>query len=115
MLLKLESSASAIADVNGNATVRIYAPGIVVSWKIKRMVSNVSGAGATPQSVINLAVYRNSVSETNRVDGTSSAAQDTSETDIELQSTDSLIGVYSTAPAGSVCTLNVTGTKDTGR
>lgn len=115
MILPLEASVTAKADASGNATVRIYAPGIVRSWKIERMITSVTGAGATPQSVINLVVYTNSVSETNRRDSTQSAAQDTSETKIDLQSTDYLIGVYSNAPVGSNCTLTITGTKDTGR
>lgn len=115
MLIPLNQSAQAVADSNGDATVRLYSNVAGSSWVVKRMISVVSGAGVTPQSLVNLAVYTNSVSETNRRDGTSSAAQDTSETDIPLQATDVLIGVYSGAPAGSVCVLTITGTVETGR
>lgn len=118
MIIPLEASASVKADAGGAAVVRIYAPGIVRSWNVTRMVTSVTGAGALPTTPINLVVYKNSVSENNRKDSTSSAAQDTSEIPgkgISLQSTDFLIGIYTGAPVGSDCTLSVTGETDTGR
>lgn len=115
MIIPLNASASVKADAGGAAIVRIYAPGIVRTWNIKRMITSVTGAGALPTTPINLVVYTNSVSESNRKDSTNSAAQDTSETDIELQSTDFLIGIYTGAPVGSDCTLTITGKTDTGR
>lgn len=115
MIIPLNTSAQATADATGKATVRIYQNTAGSSWVVKRMITSVVGAGATPQSLINLSAYSNSVSETNRKDGTSSAAQDASETDIPLQASEFLIGVYTGAPVGSICTLTVTGTVETGR
>lgn len=114
MEIPLGESASALA-VNGNATLRLTPAVAGSSWKIERITTSVIGGGATPQTLINLAVYVNSVSESNRRDGTSSAAQDTSETNIPLQSTDTLIGVYTNVPNGGICTITVSGTKETGR
>lgn len=116
MEIPLNASAQATADANGNATVFLYgSPTAGSTWTVKRMTTSVNGNGATPQSVINLVTYTNSVSETNRRDATSSAAQDTSETDIPLQASEFIIGVYTGAPPGSICTLTVTGTIETGR
>lgn len=112
MKIPLYESQSAVADAQGNATVRFF-PGVAgSSWKVKRITTSVNVA---PSTLINLVMYRNTVSETNRVDGTESAAQDSSETDIDLQASDTLIGVYSNAPVGSNCTITLSGDKDTGR
>lgn len=114
MIIPLNTSAQAVADANGNAEVRIYRNTAGSSWVVRRMITSVTGAGVTSQSVIDHAVYTNSVSETNRKDSTQSA-QDTSETEIPLQASEFLIGTYADCPPGSVCTLTVTGTVDTGR
>lgn len=114
-IVPLNASAQAVADANGNATLYIYAPSGCVGWTIKRMITSVSGAGATPQMLIDHNVYTNSVSESNRRDTSQSGARDVSETDIPLQNGEYLIGTYANAPVGSLCTLTVTGTVDTGR
>lgn len=114
MQIPMNESVS-LPAANGTATVRLSPGTAGASWVIERMTTSVIGSGITPQSLINLAVYVNSVSESNRRDGTSSAAQDSSETNIPIQSTDTLIGVYTGVPAGGICTLTITGTKETGR
>lgn len=113
MRLPLNESATAQADASGNAIVRMT-PGVSgSSWKIKRMVTSV--AGVNPRTIVNLVVYRNVISETNRLDGTTSAAQDASETDIDVSASDTILGVYSDCPVGSFATLAVSGYKETGR
>jgi hypothetical protein len=113
MIIPMNESATATANAAGSATVRLT-PGVAgATWIIKRVITNIDTANTS--SVIKLDLYRNSVSETNRLDGTSSAAQDTSETEIPFQTTDVLIGVYTGAPVGSHCTVTISGTKDTGR
>lgn len=114
MIIPLNASAQAVADATGKATVRIYQPTAGSSWVVERMITSVTGAGVTSQSVIDHSVYTNSVSETNRKDNTQSAI-DTSETKIPLQASEFLIGTYASCPPGSICTLTVTGTVNTGR
>lgn len=114
MQIRMNESASLLA-VAGTAVVRMSPSTAGSSWVVKRMTTIVTGGTITPSTIINLAVYLNSVSESNRVDGTQSAAQDTSETNVPLQASDTLIGVYTNVPAGGVCTLTISGTKETGR
>lgn len=112
MRIPLFESQNAVADANGNCTVRFFPGTAGTSWNITRIVTSVN---VDPNTQINLVLYRNVVSEANRLDGTSSAAQDTSETDIDINASDTVLGVYSGAPVGSRCILTISGTKDTGR
>ncbi len=69
----------------------------------------------SPRAIADLKVYMNTITEANRLDASSSAAQDSSETNIPVNTTDVIIGVYSGIPIGAACTLTVTGYKETGR
>jgi hypothetical protein len=114
MIIPLFESHSTVV-VGGTATLR-FSPGTAgASWNVTRIVTSISGGGVGPQDILQLVLYRNAVSETNRLDGTSSAAQDTSETDINLNSSDTLIAVYSGIPNGASCSLTISGTANTGR
>lgn len=117
MRIPLFESRSAIADVNGNATIR-FSPGTAgASWTIQRFVTAVTGPTVTPRSILQLTVYRNIISEANRLDGTQSAAQDASEipNGIQVPSADTILAVYSGIPAGASCQFTLSGYAETGR
>lgn len=113
MEIPLYESATAVADVNGNATVRLSPSVAGSSWVIQRMITAIPAMD--PFAVVPHKVYKNSATEANRLDATTSGAQDTSETNIPVATTDVIIGVYSGVTAGASCTLTLTGTKQTGR
>lgn len=113
MKIPMYESATAVADVNGNATVRLSPSVAGSSWTIERMITAIPSMD--PFSVVNHKVYKNSITEANRLDATTSGAQDTSETNIPVGTTDVIIGIYSGATPGAQCTLTLTGTKETGR
>lgn len=113
MIIPLDASATATADANGNATVRMSPQVAGSSWVIKRMITAIPTMD--PQAIVDLKVYRNIISEANRLDATSSAAQDSSETSIPVRTTDVIIGIYSGVTPGASCTLSITGDNDTGR
>lgn len=113
MRIPLAESATAVADGSGNATVRLSPQVAGSSWTIRRMVTAIPAM--SPRSIVDLKVYLNSITEANRLDATSSAAQDASETNIPVGTTDVVIGVYSSVTAGASCTLTITGDKETGR
>lgn len=112
MQIPMFESQTVTIGADGTGIVR-FSPGVAgSSWKIQRMVTAID---VDPQQVINLVVYRNVISESNRLDGTTSAAQDASETNIDVGASDTIIGLYSGAPVGSHATLTLSGTKETGR
>jgi hypothetical protein len=113
MQIPLYESATAVADVNGNAIVRLSPQVAGSSWTIQRMVTAIPAM--SPQNFVLHKVYKNSVTEANRLDATSSGAQDTSETNIPVATTDVIIGTWAGVTIGASCTLTVTGTKETGR
>lgn len=117
MRIPLFESRSAIADASGNAILR-FSPGTAgARWRIERFVTAITGAGVTPRSILQLTVYRNIISEANRLDGTQSAAQDTSEipNGIEVPSSDTIVAYYSGIPVGASCQFTLSGYADTGR
>lgn len=117
MRIPLFESRSAIVDVTQTATIR-FSPGTAgSSWTILRFVTAITGAGVTPRSILQLAVYRNVISETNRLDGTQSAAQDTSEipNGIHVDSSDTIIALYTGIPVGASCQFTLSGYAETGR
>jgi hypothetical protein len=117
MRIPLFVSSSAVADASGSAILR-FSPGTAgASWSIERMVTSITGAGVSPRDLLELVVYRNVISEANRLDHTSSAAQDTSEipNPIGIASSDTVIAVYSGIPTGASCQFTITGYADTGR
>lgn len=113
MRIPLAESASANADGSGNATVRMSPQVAGSSWVIQRMITSIPAMN--PLDLVDLKVYKNSVTEANRLDATTSAAQDSSETNIPVATTDVIVGVYSGVLPGASCTLTVSGTKETGR
>lgn len=113
MKIRMAESATATADGSGNATVRLSPQIAGSSWIIERMVTAIPAMD--PRSIVDHRVYLNSVTEANRLDATSSGAQDTSETNIPVGTTDVIIGVYTGVTPGASCTLTISGTKETGR
>lgn len=113
MQIPLAESASAIADGSGNATVRLTPAVAGSSWVIERMITAIPAMDRL--DIVDLVVYKNSTTEANRLDATSSAAQSTSETNIPVGTTDVIVGVYSGVTPGASCTLTVSGRKETGR
>lgn len=117
MKIPLFESRSAIADASGSAIIR-FSPGTAgASWTIQRFVTAITGPTVTPRSILQLTVYRNIISEANRLDGTQSAAQDTSEipNGIEVASSDTVLAVYSGIPVGASCQFTLSGYTETGR
>lgn len=113
MEIPMNEAATAVADGSGNATVRLSPQVMGSSWKIERMITAITGMD--PTDLVDLKVYKNTPTEANRVDASSSAAQDSSETNIPVLATDTIIGIYSGVTPGSSCTLTISGTKETGR
>lgn len=112
----LPLSASVSATIASGRAIGRLSPQVAgSSWRIKRMVTT---ANIDSTTLLNLKVYKNSEQAGNLLDGTDSAAQDASETDITLETTDVLIAVWSSddpALNGSICTLIVSGDNYTGR
>lgn len=113
MQIPLYESATGTADASGNTTVRLSPSVAGSSWVIQRMITAIPAMA--PQNFVLHKVYKNSTTEANRLDATSSGAQDTSETNIPVATTDVIIGVWAGVTPGAQCTLTVTGTKETGR
>ena len=111
--MKIPFLASVSATVAAGRAVGRLSPGVAGSrWTIERMVTSTTLGPTVPA---NLVVYKNVESPTTRLDGTSSAGQDTSETNIDIDSSDSLVAVWTGVANGTVCTLTVSGINDTGR
>ena len=113
MQIPLAESATGIADGSGNTTVRLSPQVAGSSWIVERMITAIPAMDRL--DIVDLKVYKNSPTEANRLDATSSAAQSTSETHIPIGTTDVIVGVYSGVTPGASCTLTVSGTKETGR
>lgn len=104
------TSASAVFDASGKAQVQM-GPSVYGSrWNVDRMVVT-----STSTTQTTCAVYRNSVSDQNKVDNTRTGNSDTSETNIDLYPPDVLIFVWSGGDVGTVATAVLAGTLYTGR
>lgn len=79
-------------------------------WNVDRMV-----VSTTSTAVTKCDVYRNAVSDANKVDNTRTGNADTSETNLDLNPPDVLIFVWTGGTPGAVATASVAGTLYTGR
>lgn len=113
MKIPLAESVTGVADGSGNAIARMSPSVAGSSWIIERMITAIPEMN--PRAIVDHKVYKNSITEANRLDGTSSGAQDSSETNIPVGTTDVIIAVWSGVTPGASCTLTITGTKETGR
>ena len=112
---RLPLLASISATVANGVAVGRLTPGVAgSSWTVRRMITSTT---LGPDVPCDLKVYRNVISEATKLDGTSSAGQDTSEIPdgIPLAATETLIAVWSGVANGTICTFTVSGDNDTGR
>ena len=100
-------SASATFDENGRAVAQLGPSTFGIRWTIKRMSTSTT-SGAESQ----LVVYRNAEQASARIDGTYTANQNTSETEIALQTLEKLVFVWTQGDPGSVATIVLEGTQE---
>lgn len=113
-MAKIPFQTSVTATVAAGRAVGRLTPGVAgSSWKVQRMVTTTSLGPSVP---CQLDVYKNVESFNTRIDGTTSAGQDTStDDDIDIQSSDTLLAIWSNVANGTTCTLTISGILDTGR
>lgn len=111
MKIPLMTSASVTLDSTGYGQCSLSPTVFGSTWNVTRIsISTSSGPSGTL-----FYLYRNQVNQNAQIDSSYSGDQDTSETNIDLQTLDSLIGVWKNGKAGAVATMVITGTNDTGR
>lgn len=111
MQIPLMTSASVTFDSNGNGTVSLSPQISGTSWNVKRIsISTSSGPAGTL-----FYLYMNHVTPASQIDATYSGDQDTSETNIDMKSLDTIFGVWKSGKPGAVGTMVLTGTVETGR
>lgn len=109
-LIPLNTSASAVADLEGYALI-VVGPNVMgTSWRVTS--TSVQSDGARSPIV---AVYRGAPSPTSFLEGTANGSSDTSDSAFSLRLGDTLSFEFKNADAGSNCFVNLTGTVDTGR
>ena len=110
-VLPLVATVNVTFDANGNGSVYIGPQVYGETWDIKRIsISTSSGPAAT-----RFYLYLNTIQPSAQIDSTYSGDQDTSETNIHLQTLDKVYGSWTNGVVGAVGTMVVTGTKNTGR
>lgn len=111
--LLASANATFISDGVGGSVARVPHLGprrYGTTWHVTHMVSTTNSV--VPSQV---RVYRNIESPTTIVDGSDSANQDTSETDITLGSGEFLTFVWTKGDIGAIATITVSGEMSTGR
>ena len=104
----LDTNASGIFDANGVARVRLGPQVFGETWRVRRMtVSSSSPAGETDARV-----YLNSEIATRMVAGSYSGNQDFNETDVTLQTLDTLIVVWNGGTPGARADFLLQGLKE---
>jgi len=105
------TSQSAIINSAGRAVCTAGPERYGEQWRVTRMVTNITPITAGVNT--RLDVYRNSETPSQMVDGTYTAEQNVSETDIGLRSGEKLVFVWSGGTPNSIATIILTG--ETGR
>lgn len=116
MKIPLIASASATFVDDGTGTGGTIATAYLspqvygVSWTIKRVVVYTTSSGVNGSSRFFL--YRNNTSPSSILDSTYSGDSDTSETDLLLNTLDTLVAVWTGGDLGTVAQINVTGEQE---
>lgn len=109
--IPLYQSASVTFAADGSGLARLSPQVFGVKWHVKRIVVSTT----TPNANTQFFLYLNQVSDSSRLDATYRGDQDTSETDINLQTLDTLYCVWRGGQSGAVGTVVITGDIETGR
>lgn len=109
-LIPLDTSASAVANLDGYALI-VLGPNIMgTSWRITS--TSVQNDGKRTPIV---AIYRGAPSPTSFLEGTDNGLSDTSDSTFSLRLGDTLSFEFKNADSGSNCFVVLTGTLNTGR
>lgn len=102
----LDVSVNATADGSGIARARIGPQTYGHEWRVARMVTTTNDFANRNE----LRVYLNGESLNRMLAGTYNANQDFNETDLTLQTLDTLIAVWTKCAPGTICNLQLQGT-----
>ena len=107
--LYTSASAAFIDDGNGSTVAQCsVSPQVFgVTWTVKRIVISTTSSGLNGSSRFFL--YLNSIGPSTLIDGTYSGDQDFSETQLEVNTLDTLIAVWTGGDIGSIAQINVSG------
>ena len=105
--MQLLDAKSATADSTGKATVRVQPLRAFESWRI----TNTGISSSSTTNVPTFKLYRGMESASNLIDATYTATINSSDTVIDLNNGEALVGVFEGADVGSVCTMSVSGEK----
>ncbi len=103
--MRLQEYRPATADANGRAVVIFQPLRSFERWHITLMNIQSTSSVKVPQ----FRAYRNAEGPSSLVDSTYDGNQNVSNTDITLETGESIIGVWSGADAGSICSMNIQG------
>lgn len=103
----LDTSASAVFGATGVARLRIGPQVFGDSWRVRRMTVNTTSDADT-----DVRVYLNAEMDSRLVAGSFSGNRDFNETDLTLQTLDTLIVVWVDGTPGANATFVLQGTRD---
>lgn len=92
-------------DADGMATVRFGLQIHGLEWEIKKFV-----VSTTSELSTQVRIYRDTVSDSNRIDGSYSGNQDVSDTSVTLQAPVTLVFVWEGGTPGAQATGRIEGT-----
>lgn len=97
---------SATFDAAGSATVRIGVQIHGLEWEIKKFVVSTTSDLSTQ-----VRIYRDTVSDSSRIDGSYSGNQDVSDTSVSLQAPVTILFVWDGGTPGAQATGRIEGTQ----
>lgn len=101
----VEESATAVADANGRAVVRLGPSRAMEKWSITN-----TAVQSTSVDTATFKLYRGSESTSRFIEGTYAGGQDNSNTAYTLQNGEPAVGVWTGATIGATCTMTISGT-----
>lgn len=102
----LETAGTAIANAAGVATIYLAPVPTWAAWDIDRMTVNAGGT-SRPQ----VGVYRGTIADSSRVEGTNNGWNNTSDTRIALKGSEQLVVQFTGCTPGATATVTVSGTQ----
>lgn len=107
-----DTSAAAVADATGTASVTVAGPPWGQRWIIERITVTIPSMSST--AIVPTRVYRNTVTPSNQVSATRTGQLDTdSDPRCSLTPGEQLVVVWTSATVGARCTVNVSYTVST--
>lgn len=103
--MQLRESVSAVFGANGQVTISAGPTRPGQNWTVRRLSTSVTPKNGGEQ----VKVYMDNESDSNFLDGSRRASQDTSETAIEVGNLNRLVFVYSGGTPGAIATMHLVG------